>query len=184
MNPLVLGALFKGGSALLNLFGNKKKAKAQDAYANTAGQNDVNYANAQTTYNTGIQNQQAQKDERSRRARAALKTSLLRSIGPNIIGQDALPALEDNATYAPIDYSGAPQRVYTPRPSSSTGSTYDFLSQGLDAVAQGQIGQAQADQYQKELDAYRQALANPGVATLPTSNVNYSKILQRVFGGK
>ena len=68
--------------------------------------------------------------------------------------------------------------------SSSTGSTYDFLSQGLDAVAQGQIGQAQADQYQKELDAYRQALANPGVATLPTSKINYSKILQRAFSNQ
>lgn len=129
-----------------------------------------------------IQNQQSQRSEpRSRSARAALKTSLLKSIGPNIIGQDALPALEDNATYAQNRPLGAPQRVYTPRPSSSTGSTYDFLSQGLDAVAQ-EIGQADASTRRSLMPTV--GLANPGVATLPTSNVNYSKILQRVFGGK
>lgn len=177
MDPLTVATIFKGGSALLGLFGKKKKAKEQDAYANTSGQADTDYANAQTNYNTVISNQQSQQSERSRAARAALKSSLLRSLGPNIIGQDALPALERDAAYSPVDYSGAPQRTYVQKPSSSTGLVYDTLSGAADAVAQGQASAVQAADYDRQMQDYQFQLRSGGRKPL-----DYSKLLQQAFG--
>lgn len=172
----------KGLGSLFGFLSNKKKAKTVDAYANTKGQSDVDYFNANTTYGTGIQNQQSRQDENSRTARASLKTSLLRSLGPNIIGQEAMPALERNAVYSPVDYSGAPQRTFTRRPDSFAGGFTGALSSLFNDVAAGSASRDQANDYQDEMEKYRFALQNPGVQRIPTSNVNYSKIFEQVFG--
>lgn len=195
MDPFTVSAIAKGLGSVFGLFSNKKKNNAADAYANAAGRADTDYANAQTAYATGIQNQQANKDETSRVARENIRTSLLKSLGgPSagtygaggsrapIIDLGGLASQEERAQFKPIDYSGAPMRTYTPRPSSNTGAISSALSGLFDSVAAGANARGQSQDYDKALADYRFMLENPGVQQLPVSKVDYNKIFQSVFG--
>lgn len=196
MDPFTISAIASGLGALFGRRAKSKQNAAQDAYTNTAGQSKVDYSNAQANYNMGLQNQTAVKDEKSRVAKERMRGTLLKTLGGPSKGtygaggaRDAIidfsaiePSFEENARYNPIDYTGAPMQTYTPTPSSNTGGFTGALADLFGLVSQGANARGQAQDYEAEMDKYRFALQNPGVDRMPTSNVNYSKILQSVFG--